>query len=71
MQVDNSKDLVVMMPIYNLIEYSSDNYSQTSRSLWQYYKDFKIHDIRNSESFEFKEKTQESLFLLVVREALK
>ena len=26
------------MPIYNLIEYS-DNYSKTSRSLWQYYKD--------------------------------
>ena len=26
------------MPMYNLIEYS-DNYSQTSGSLWQYYKD--------------------------------
>ena len=26
------------MPIYNLIEYS-DNYSKTSASLWQYYKD--------------------------------
>ena len=28
----------VVMPIYNLIEYS-DNYSKTSGSLWQYYRD--------------------------------
>ena len=26
------------MPMYNLTEYI-DNYSQTSESLWQYYKD--------------------------------
>ena len=26
------------MPIYSLVEYS-DNYSKTSRSLWQYYRD--------------------------------
>ena len=26
------------MPIYNLIEYS-DNYSKTSGSLWQYFKE--------------------------------
>ena len=26
------------MPMYNLIEYSN-NYSKTSGSLWQYYKD--------------------------------
>ena len=26
------------MPMYNLIEYS-DNYSKTSRILWQYYRD--------------------------------
>ena len=26
------------MPVYNLIEYS-DNYSKTSGSLWQYYRD--------------------------------
>ena len=26
------------MPIYNLIEYS-DNYSKTSGSSWQYYRD--------------------------------
>ena len=27
----------MVMPMYNLIEYS-DNYSKTSGSLWQYYK---------------------------------
>ena len=37
-QVDNAKDLDVLMPMYNLIEYT-DNYSKTSWSLWQYYED--------------------------------
>ena len=37
-QVDNVKDIDTAMPMYNLIEYS-DNYSKTSGSLWQYYKD--------------------------------
>ena len=36
--VDNAKDLDIVMPIYNLIEYS-DNYSKASGSLWQYCKD--------------------------------
>ena len=34
-QVDNSEDIDIVMPMYNLIEYS-DNYSNTSGSLWQY-----------------------------------
>ena len=37
-QIDNAKDLDILMPTYNLIEYS-DNYSKTSGSLWQYCKD--------------------------------
>ena len=37
-QIDNAKDIDIVMPMYNLIEYS-DNYSKTSGSLWQYYKD--------------------------------
>ena len=37
-QIDNAKYIDVIMPIYNLIEYS-DNYSKTSGSLWQYYRD--------------------------------
>ena len=37
-QIDNTKDIDVVMPMYNLIEYS-DNYSKTSGRLWQYYRD--------------------------------
>ena len=36
-QVYNAKDIDIVMPMYNLIEYS-DNYSKTSGSLWQYCK---------------------------------
>ena len=31
-------DLDIVMPMYNLLEYS-DNYSERSRSLWNYYRD--------------------------------
>ena len=34
------------MPMYNLIEHS-DNYSKTSGSLWQYYKDDLNDNIAN------------------------
>ena len=37
-QIDNAKDIDLVMPMYNLIEYS-DNYLKTSGSLWQYYRD--------------------------------
>ena len=33
--IDNAHDIDIVMPMYNLIEYS-DNYSKTSASLWQY-----------------------------------
>ena len=36
--VDNVDDLDIIIPIYNLIEYS-DNYSDTSGSLWQFKRD--------------------------------
>ena len=36
--VDNARDIDIVMSMYNLIEYS-DNYSKTSGSLYQYYKD--------------------------------
>ena len=39
--------------MYNLIEYS-DNYSKTSRRLWQYYRDDPNDNILHSESFKFK-----------------
>ena len=34
-QIDYCQDIDILMPIYNLIEYS-DNYAKTSGSLWQY-----------------------------------
>ena len=43
------------MPMYNLTEYS-DNYSKTSGSLWQYYKDDPNDNLANSESFKYKVK---------------
>ena len=46
------------MPIYNLIEYS-DNYSNTSGSLWQFKRDEVLSNnadftIQNSPSFKYK-----------------
>ena len=41
------------MSMYNSIEHS-DNYSKTSASLWQYYKDEPNDNLTDSESFKFK-----------------
>ena len=43
--VDYADFVKIAMPMYNLIEYS-DNYSDTSRSLWN----FKRNDIVNNEN---------------------
>ena len=48
--IDNAHDVDIVMPMYNLIEYS-DNYSETSGSLWQYYKDDPNDNLGDSESF--------------------
>ena len=53
--IDNAQDIDIVMPMYNLIEYS-DNYSKTSGSLWQYYKDEPNDNLANSESFKSKVK---------------
>ena len=52
-QIDNCKDIDIVMPLYNLLEYS-DNYAKTSGSLWQYYRDEPNHNLADSESFKFK-----------------
>ena len=52
-QVDNAKDIAIVMPMYNLIEYS-DNYAKTTGSLWQYFRDEPNDDIEDSESFKSK-----------------
>ena len=44
--IDNAKYIDIVMPMYNLIEYS-DNYSKTSGRLWQYYKDTPAVDANN------------------------
>ena len=51
----NAKDIDIVMSMYNLIEYS-DNYSKTSGSLWQYYKDYPNNNTTRSESFKSKVK---------------
>ena len=48
-QVDNAKDIDIVMPMYNLIEYS-DNYAKASGSLWQYFRDEPDDDLEDSES---------------------
>ena len=52
-QIDNAKDIDIVMPMYNSIEYS-DNYAKTTGSLWQYFRDEPNDVLRNSKSFKFK-----------------
>ena len=52
-KIDNCQDIVIVMPMYNLIEYS-DNYAKTSGSLWQYYRDKPNYNIADSKSFKSK-----------------
>ena len=65
-QIDNAKAIDIVMPIYNLIEYS-DNYAKTTGSLWQYCKDIPARNANNNnivifaednitDSFKFKAK---------------
>ena len=51
--IDDAQDIDIVMPMYNLIEYG-DNYSNTSGSLWQYYKDDPNSNIEWSELFKSK-----------------
>ena len=47
MQIDNAKDIDIVMPMYNLIEYN-DNYAKTTGSLWQYCKDIPARNDNNA-----------------------
>ena len=59
--IDNAEDLDIVMPMYNLIEYSK-NYRKTKDSLWNYYRDeptvsgddYNANPITNSKSFKYK-----------------
>ena len=64
-QIDNAKDIDIVVPMYNLIEYS-DNFAKTTGSLWQYCKDIPARNNNNAiiifaennltDSFNFKAK---------------
>ena len=45
--INNAEDLDVVMPMYNLIEYSK-NYRKTTGSLWNYYRDELTDDTNDS-----------------------
>ena len=52
-EIDYCQDIDIIMPMYNLIEYS-DNYSKTSGSLLQYYRDEPNDNLADSQSFKSK-----------------
>ena len=51
-KIDNAKDIDIVMPMYNLIEYS-DNYAKTTGSLWQYCKDIPARNANDGEIIAF------------------
>ena len=48
--IDNAEDLDVVMPMYNLLEYSK-NYRKTTGSLWNYYRDESYNPPLNDDTF--------------------
>ena len=62
-QVEDAENIDIVMPMFNVIEYSNA-YSNTSGSLWQYYRDCNNSNIidffdsnNNSPPFQFKKQT--------------
>ena len=62
--IDNAEDLDIVIPMYNLLEYSK-NYRKTTESLWNYYRDEPNssiggrndnvnYSIKDSKSFDYK-----------------
>ena len=52
-KIDNAEDLGVVMPTYNLLEYSK-NYRKTTGSLWNYYRNEPSNPLSSdSESFKY------------------
>ena len=61
-KTDNAEDLDVVMPMYNLLEYSK-NYRKTTGSLWNYYRDEPSNPLSSdSESFKYKTSITEILY---------
>ena len=65
-KIDNAEDLDVVMPMYNLLEYSK-NYRKTTGSLWSYYRDEPKNPLSsNSECFKYKTSIQEIFMMVMV-----
>ena len=65
-KIDNAEDLDVVMPMYNLLEYSK-NYRKTTGSLWNYYRDQPSNPLStNSESFKYKTSITGNTYNVVV-----
>ena len=72
--IDNAEDLDVVMSMHNLLEYSK-NYSKTTGSFWNYYRDEPDsgadnninYSIKNSKSFDYKtrEKDEKDVEIVV------
>ena len=65
-QIDNAKDTDIVMPMYNLIEYS-DNYAKTTGSLWQYCKDIPARNNNNNAIIIFAENNLTNSFNFKVK----
>ena len=52
--IDNGEDLDIVMPMYNLIEYS-ENYRKTTGSLWNYYRDEPNSDTERNINYSIKD----------------
>ena len=69
--IEDADDLDIVMPMYNLLEYSK-NYTKTIRSLWNYYRDeldnsanlnnFANNNVVSSNPFKYKNKLLENTY---------
>ena len=67
-QIDNAKNLDVVMPMYNLLKYRKcKNYKKTTGSFWNYYRDEPSNPLpSNSESFKYKPSIKKILTTLLM-----
>ena len=68
--LENAQDIDIVMPRYNLIEYS-DDYSKISGSLSQYYKDNLVITCQTLNHLNLKQKSQEKPLMMVIQKMLK
>ena len=68
-EIDNAKDIDTVMSMYNLVEYN-DNYSKTSRSLWQYCRD-ELNNLVDSKWIKSNIKITQILLIITIQKLLK